>query len=164
MYGHTTEVVNTGAQKLKELIGSQRTCMMTEATADGVLVSKPMTLLEVDDDGVMWFMTSLRLLEHSDWRVNVAFSNESDNTYVSVAGLAQATRDREKIRSLWSLVCKPWFPDGPESAEIVLIKVTPFDVEYWDGPSSVIARSASLLASVVAGKPVGMGEHGLIKP
>ncbi len=123
-----------------------------------------MTLLKLEDDGVLWFMTSMAALEQSDWSVNVAFSNEGANVYVSIMGLAQADQDREKIRELWSIACKPWFPQGPESADIALIKVTPERIEYWDGPSNVITKSAAMFASVVASKPIGMGVHGLIKP
>jgi general stress protein 26 len=152
-----------GIDKLKSLVGSSRTCMVTELHPSGDLTSKPMTLLEMDAAGVMWFMTSVNALDQSDWKVNVSFSHEGNNTYVSVPGYAQAVQDRAKIHELWSPMCKPWFPEGPDSKDIALIKVTPDSAEFWDGPSNFISKGASLLASMVAGKPVGMGKHGVIR-
>lgn len=163
MYRQPTQAVNHGTEKLKDLVGSLRTCMFTEVQADGQLASKPMTLLELDDDGVPWFMTSLEFIQHADWPVNISFSDEGSNTYVSLSGTAQAVQDRERIHELWGLYARPFFPEGPDSPDVVLIKVLPHNVEYWDGPSNALTRSASMLASVVAGRPVGMGEHGFIK-
>jgi general stress protein 26 len=162
--GQATEPLNVGISVLKDLLSGERTCMMTEASAHGELASKPMTLLKLEDDGVLWFMTSVNDIDQSDWSVNVAFSNEGDNNFVSIQGLAQADQDRDKIHELWSMACKPWFPEGPDSPDIALIKVIPTRIEYWDGPSNVITKSASMLASVVAGKPIGMGVHGFIQP
>lgn len=159
-----SEPTNVGILTLKNLLPGHRICMVTEALPNGDLRSKPMALLKLEDDGVLWFMTSLDALDQSDWSVNVAFSSEGDNTYVSIQGLAQASQDRDKIRALWTLACKPWFPGGPASPDIALIKVTPTRIEYWDGPSNAITQRASLLVSVMAGKPIGMGVHGLIKP
>jgi general stress protein 26 len=34
---------------------------------------------------------------------------------------------------LWLEELERWFDEGPESDEIVLIKVTPSVVEYWNG-------------------------------
>ena len=152
-----------GVNKLKDLIGSQRTCMFSETQRDGTLSAKPMTVLDVDEQGALWFMTSLQFLHHADWPANASFLNEGDNTYVSVAGTAHAVQDRKRIHELWSLMCKPWFPQGPDSSDIVLIKLVPAQIEYWDGPSNAVTRGASMLASVIASKPVGMGEHGFIK-
>jgi hypothetical protein len=33
-------------------------------------------------------------------------------------------------------------------------------VAYWDSPGSKVVRALAMAASVVAGKPVGLGEHG----
>lgn len=163
MNAYLSEPVNAGTQKLKELLNGDRTCMMTKSLGQAGFQSKPMRLLKLENQGVLWLMTSIQRIDQSEWPIHLAFSNEADNTYVSISGTAHCIQDREKIKELWSMACKPWFPDGPESSDIALIKVVPNNIEYWDGPSNAITKSASLLASVVAGKPIGMGEHGLIK-
>jgi general stress protein 26 len=147
-------------RRLKELIGSQRICMFTEPQRDGSLTSRPMTVLGIDKAGALWFMTSIEHLPHADWPVSAAFANEDANRFVSVTGIAQAVQDSERIHELWSVMCRPWFPMGPDSPEIVLIRFAPDQVEFWEGPSNPLARGASLLASVVARRPIGLGEHG----
>ena len=32
--------------------------------------------------------------------------------------------------------------------------------DYWDGPSSKMVRAFGMIASVIAGRPVALGEHG----
>jgi len=158
-----SEPVSVGTQKLKELLNGDRICMMTQPLGPNSFQSKPTRLLKLENNGVLWFITSVQLIDRSTWPVNLAFSNEADNIYVSISGTAHCVQDTEKVQELWSIACQPWFPEGPVSSEIALIKVVPNNIEYWDGPSNAITKSASLLASVVAGKPIGMGEHGLIK-
>jgi hypothetical protein len=55
---------------------------------------------------------------------------------------------------------KPWFPDGPDSNNLALLKFTPETAEHWDAPSSKMVRAFGMIASVIAGKPVALGEHG----
>ena len=40
---------------------------------------------------------------------------------------------RTKKRELWMEELERWFDKGPDSEDIVLIKVTPTVVEYWNG-------------------------------
>ena len=58
------------------------------------------------------------------------------------------------------MFAKPWFPDGPDSSNLALLKFIPDRADYWDGPSSKMVRAFGMIASVIAGKPVGLGEHG----
>jgi general stress protein 26 len=55
---------------------------------------------------------------------------------------------------------KPWFPEGPDSPNLALLKFIPDAADYWDAPNSVMVRAFGAVASIVAGKPVAMGEHG----
>lgn len=67
--------------------------------------------------------------------------------------------DRQKIKELWKPVLKAWFPDGPEQADIALLKVQLKKAEYWDGPSSTIAQAVSFVSAIVTGKQVELGEN-----
>ena len=57
---------------------------------------------------------------------------------------------------------RPWFPDGPESADLRLLKFTPSTVEYWDAAAGKMVRMMAIAASVIAARPIGMGEHGRV--
>ncbi len=50
--------------------------------------------------------------------------------------------DRAHIRSLWSVLATPWFPDGPDSPKLALSRFVPETAHDWDGPSSKPAPPA----------------------
>ena len=67
--------------------------------------------------------------------------------------------DRAKIEELWSAACKPWFPEGKDDPSLALLRVDVDDAEFWDSNSSRMVRMLAMAASVVSGKPIGMGEN-----
>ena len=80
--------------------------------------------------------------------------------YVSLSGHGEVDADRERIKRLWTPLARPWFPEGPESSNLALLKFVPDVADYWDGPSSQMVRAFGTIASSIAGKPVAMGERG----
>jgi hypothetical protein len=71
--------------------------------------------------------------------------------------------DRVHIEWLWTPFAKPWFPDGPGSPNLALLKFAPDTGEYWGAPHSKMARMFAIAASIVAAKPVGLGEHDTLR-
>lgn len=135
--------------------------MLTTAEDDCVLSSRPMAALEMDAEGAIWFFTDLRSGKVDDLPLaNVAFTDSDTSTYVSLSGRCEIVTDRSRIHDLWTVFAKPWFPDGPDSPTLGLLKFVPDAADYWDSPDNKMVRAFSVLASVVAGKPVAMGEHG----
>jgi general stress protein 26 len=143
-----------------ELIKDIPIAMMTTREADGSLAARPMAALEMDADGVVWFFTSTQSdkVEHLD-AVNLAFSDIDGSTYVSLCGRGEIDTDRSHIERLWTPMARPWFPDGPDSPHLALLKFVPDAADYWDGPNSRMVRAFNMSASVAAGKPIGLGEH-----
>ncbi len=155
---------NLDLKKLCDLIKDDQFCMLTNADDHGNLVSRPMAPLEMTSNGAIWFLTNINSVKskHID-NLNLTFSNESRGTYVSISGMAEISDDRQRIRQLWSPAAKPWFPDGPESPDITLLVFRPNIAEYWDSPHSKVIRVLAMAASIVAGKPIGLGEHETLK-
>lgn len=146
--------------RLGELIEGLSVAMLTNLDADGVMVSRPMTPLEMDADGALWFFTDLRSQKVAQLRVaNLSFADAGKGTYVSLSGHGEIDTDRARIKRLWTPFAKPWFPDGPDSPQLALLKFVPASAEYWDSPSSKMVRMFAMAASVVAGKPIGLGDH-----
>lgn len=134
--------------------------MLSNIDADGALVSRPMAALEVDATGAVWFFVDLHSSRVEFLRVvNLGFVDHEHGTYVSLSGRGEIHLDRSHIERLWSPSAKPWFPEGPASSSLGLLKFVPNTAEYWDAPNSKMVRLFALAASVVAGKPVGMGDH-----
>ncbi len=147
--------------KLADLIEDSRVAMMITLDEDDRLVSRPMAPLKMDKEGALWFFTAAHSskVQQID-RVNLSFSDEEDSIYISVAGHGEVSDDRALMRELWTPFMKPWFPDGVDSPDLALLKVTPQTVEYWDSTHSKMVRMFATAASVIASKPIGMGEHG----
>lgn len=146
---------------LAELIKDIPIAMMTTREADGSLAARPMAALEMDADGVVSFFTSAPSdkTDHLE-AVNLCFSDIDGSTYVSLSGHGEIDHDRRHIERLWTPMARPWFPDGPDSPDLVLLKFVPHVADYWDGPNSRMVRAVNMAASVAAAKPIGLGEHG----
>lgn len=151
-------------RKLARMIKDIDFGMLTTVDDDGTLRSRPMsTNGKVEFDGDIWFFTygsSHKVLEAQHHpQVCVSFSNPKDQSYVSLSGTAELVRDKGKIEELWEPQLKAWFPDGVDTADIALLKVTARRGEYWDAPSSVVAHAVSLVKALATGKPAQPGEN-----
>ena len=146
--------------QLCELIENMSVAMLTNLDDEGALVSRPMSPLEMDINGTLWFFTDRRSTKAEHLRVlNLSFTDPAQSTYVSLSGRGELDTDRTHIERLWTPLAKPWFPDGPDSPNLTLLKFMPDTAEYWDAPDSKMVRLVAMAASIVTGKPIGMGEH-----
>jgi general stress protein 26 len=68
-------------------------------------------------------------------------------------------RNRAKIVELWKPELRAWFPEGVETPDITLLKVTVERAEYRDGSQSIPAHAVSLVSSLVTGEPAQSGEN-----
>ncbi|HSS22128.1 MAG TPA: pyridoxamine 5'-phosphate oxidase family protein [Pyrinomonadaceae bacterium] len=151
-------------QKLRELIKDIDFCMMTTVDAEGDLHSRPMSVNgEIDPNGDLWFFTGASSLKVSEVastpKVNVSFADPRNQHYVSVSGVAQLVRDRNKIDELWKPEFKMWFPKGKDDPEVALLRVNLEKAEYWDSPSSTIGYALKFVSALITGKQPEFGEN-----
>lgn len=155
------EYRDQGVAKVAELIGDTRVCMLTTTDATGRLVSRPMAVLEIEFDGDLWFFSDAdaRKVDHvgDGAHVNVAFA--SGHSWVSVAGDAEVVRDVDKTQQLWSPVVSSWFPEGPQSPGLVLVRVHAESAEYWDTPGIGVASVLSFVKARATGQRYSGGEN-----
>lgn len=147
--------------KLGELIEDMSVAMLTTFNdAEGLLMSRPMSPQEMCEQGAIWFLTDASSNKVKHLQVmNLGFSNESESTYVSISGHGEIIDDHARIESLWTPFARPWFPDGVESSNLALLKFVPHTAEFWDAPNSKMVRMLAMTVSIIAAKPIGMGEH-----
>ncbi len=157
---HTQQ--NPELQKLATLIQPMDgVAMLTSQDADGALVSRPMAPLEMDDHGAIWFFTHRDSTKVEQLNtLNLSFSDEERSTYVSMCGHGDLELDRGHIKRLWTPLARPWFPDGIDSDDLALLKFTPSAAEYWDAVDTKMVHLFATAVSVIAARPIGMGEHG----
>jgi general stress protein 26 len=126
---------------LYELIDGIEIAMFTTRRADGQLVSRPMATQERVTGTDLWFVTDVsshKLDElEFDPHVNLAYYNVKSREWVSVAGTAQVTQDRNLIKELYKPDWKAWFGDeggdrngGPDDPRLALVLVEAQSVEY----------------------------------
>ena len=124
---------------------------------DGELHSRPMAAYPARDEHAIYFVTRTdHKVEEIEERslVNLSFSDNSNNTWVSVSGHARVSQDRQKLRDLWNHWAEAYLPQGPDAPDVALITVEPISGKIWDSSSSKLVQTAkSLIASATQQPP-----------
>jgi general stress protein 26 len=152
-------------KKVAELISGMKFAHLTTVDEVGHLISRPMAVQAVEFDGDLWFYAEgssrkVRNIANNPW-VNVAMG--SGSTYVSLAGQTSVVRDVAKQKELWNPMVEAWFPDGPESEDLVLLKVHADTAEYWNTPGGRIATAISFAKAKVTGERYSGGENAVVE-
>jgi general stress protein 26 len=149
---------------LCQLIEHMHLAMLTTSNDSGQLISRPMAPLEMASDGAIWFFSDRQSAKVGQLQsVNLSFTDIDRGTYVSISGVGEIHADRLRMKRLWTPAAKPWFPDGPESSNLCLLKIVPVSAEYWDAPRSKMVRLFAMAVAMITGKPNGLGEHSVLK-
>jgi general stress protein 26 len=143
-----------------------RFAMLTCRDASGDLTSRPMTTVQDDFSGALWFFTSRRapvIAAHDrDGAVNLAYAEPRDDVYVSLSGTASIDHDRERRKALWNVMVKAWFPQGIDDPDLVLLRVDVHSAEYWDVKESRAVQMFKLTRAILAGERPELGEHATV--
>ncbi len=156
-----------GIQKLKKLAEDIDICMFCTGLSERPIEVSPMSVQEVDDQGNIWFLASkdsekYRNLskEHS---VQLLFSDNSSYRYLSVYGSAETSNDQTRIDKYWTKMMEGWFEKGKDDPNIVLIKVIPADIYYWDTKDMKMISFAKVMWTAVTGNKTDAGVEGSIE-
>jgi general stress protein 26 len=119
-------------QHFFELLHEFDTATVITRGRTGELHGRPMAVADVSD-GTLWFITnvdSTKVLEvREDSRAMISL--QSARQFVTMNGHIELVADRSKIDQLWKEPYRIWF-SGQDHPELVLLRFTPFDAEYWD--------------------------------
>ncbi|WP_199539295.1 pyridoxamine 5'-phosphate oxidase family protein [Desertihabitans brevis] len=161
-------------EKVAELMRGIRIAMVTSVDAGGRLVSRPLSVQEVEFDGDLWFFVDreadLLTQIQANPQVNVALQGEG--AWVSVAGAAAPVDDPARADELWNDVVAAWFAaegsastdekqPGPADLGAVLVKVDGDTAEYWEGGGRV-RTVVSLLKARLTGSDAPQGENEVV--
>lgn len=154
-------------KKINELVKGKQIAMLTSVSDEGHFHARPMAILDVDFDGDVWFFTrkdSPKVDQiQSEPRVNVAYSDPSNQDYVSLAGKARLVVDKALNEKYWKPQFEAWFPDGLDDPQLSLLKIEVEGAEYWDSPSSTIAHVKGFIQTKISGEQQQVGEHAKVE-
>ncbi|GIG28155.1 pyridoxamine 5'-phosphate oxidase family protein [Cellulomonas marina] len=151
-------------EKVVELVKDSRFAMLTTVGEGGALVSRPMAVQDVEFDGDLYFFAdadSHKVHEiQAGSPANASFSNAT--SWLSISGSAEVVRDTAKAKELWGPSAEAWYPDGPETPNLVIVVVHGQTAEYWDSPGGRIATALSLAKSKLTGERYDGGENATV--
>jgi general stress protein 26 len=135
--------------QLCQLIQHMSVTMLSTLDSNGAVISRPMLPLWLDSDFAVWFFTNLRSekVKQRD-AINLSFMDSTRANYVSLSGYGEIHTERAFINRLWTPFAKPWFPDGPESNHLALLKFVPEMADYWDSSQCKMLRINLMAAPV----------------
>lgn len=136
----------------------EKLVMLTTVDASGKLVSHPMGVQQVTDDGDLYFFIGKQgdqadaIAAHP--QVNVAFAKTG--SWLSVAGTARFVQDDAKVRELWDGQVEAYFPGGADDPNLGLLLVSSESAQWWGQPGGPVRSLAEMVKSKVMGeKPKG---------
>ena len=140
-------------------------CMMVTQVASGVR-ARPMHGVARRHENTLWFFTSKtapkdeEILAHP--QVCICYADTSSNTYVSLSGGIELVDHPGTIHDLWNPGAQAYFPAGPSDPDVLLLKFTPHEGEYWDAPSNPVVIAVQFIKSRVTGERVQLGDNAKI--
>ena len=155
-------------EDLYDLIDGIDIAMFTTRRADGQLVSRPMQTRERTPGVDLWFMTNIETHKlddlMSDPHVNLAYYNNRSREWVSVAGFATVSTDRELVREFYKPDWKAWLGDEGDARDgsandprIALILVDAQSVVYMKVTKPKPIVLFEVARAMVTGDPPKVG-------
>jgi general stress protein 26 len=132
---------------------------------NGTLRGRPLAIADRTHEGNLWFLTHVDSATIDDITENpeIAACLQADGCYLSISGLARATRDRSRIDALWSPDQSVWYELGKDDPSLILLEIVPTYAEYWDrSGASGIRFKLRELSAMLSGETVEKtaGIHG----
>ena len=156
-------------EKMKVLVESAQTCFFcTNLKADSAFETRPMAVQKIDDDGNLWFLSSVDSHKNEELKNNDAvqllFQGDPHTDFMNVFGHATVSKDREKIEELWNPLLKTWFTEGKDDPRLTVIKVTPAEGYYWDSKHGKFVAFAKMAIGAAIGKTMDDSIEGKLNP
>ena len=144
------------------LMGDIGICMVVTHSGEGDAVrARPMAARAEIEDNAIYFLSDAgtpkdREIKHNS-NICLAFSDVKANRFVSVTGTAEVFADAGAGPSPVVRVDKAWFKSA-DDPNIRIIRVTPDQGEYWEGPG-MIASVVKMIAATAVGTRPDLGDN-----
>jgi general stress protein 26 len=156
-------------KQFEELVEDIGVTMMTTRSRDNHLRSRAMANQRRAVGADLWFVTEAGSAKLDDLafdpHINLTYYKNSSREWISVAGTALISRDREKIRELYEPDWKMWFNAGDDprfgtadDPRLVLIGVQMHEATFYAVDKPIPVVLFELAKGWVTGKQPDIGE------
>jgi general stress protein 26 len=127
-------IINRNVACIQKIIDIGDVAMLVSRSGRGVLKSRPMETVGINNEGDIYFFTTLfselmrELTENS--QVNLSFTKKDDN-FISVSGVTQVIKNKADLERFWHSCYEKWIPYGLDNPSIILLKVNLMSAEHW---------------------------------
>lgn len=120
-------------QNLYALVKDFDVAMLVTGAAN-VMHARPMAIASLDEGMGVYLVANSNSLKVDEISANsqALLTFQSSSKFASVRGQLNVLRDRPLIESMWKESWKLWFTGGKSDPNIVLLKFTAQEGEYWD--------------------------------
>ena len=123
--------------------------------------ARPMALRPAQEEGAIYFLTDVDSPKAEEIRHNnmicLALADHKSRKYLSITGRAEIIDDRDRIKQIWSVYDKAFWPDESDP-RIRILRVAPESAEFWEG-AGVVVTAVKLVAASVSGERMNLGKN-----
>ncbi|HEY1453442.1 MAG TPA: pyridoxamine 5'-phosphate oxidase family protein [Roseiarcus sp.] len=123
--------------------------------------ARPMAPRPAQEEGVVYFLTDVDSPKADEIRrdsmICLALADHGRRKYLSITGHGEISDDRDRIRQIWSIYDKAFWPDK-DDPRIRVLRVTPESAEFWEGEGAVVT-AVKLVAATVSGARMNLGAN-----
>ena len=123
--------------------------------------ARPMAVRPARDEGAIEFLTDVDAPKANEIRrdeaICLALADNRNQKYVSITGHAEIIDDRNRVKEIWSIYDKAFWPDKNDP-RIRILRVTPESAEFWEGAGTVVT-AVKLVAAIASGERMNLGEN-----
>jgi general stress protein 26 len=123
--------------------------------------ARPMAMRPVREEGAIYFLTDVDAPKareiRGDETVCLALADNKRQKYVSITGHAEIIDDRDRVKEIWSIYDKAFWPDKNDP-RIRILRVTPESAEFWEGAGTVVT-AVKLVAAIASGERMNLGSN-----
>ncbi len=167
---HNYEDFNGAAavEKIKQIVCKAESCFFSTTIAVAESCgTRPMGVQEVDDEGNLWFLSSIDSHKNQEIAINpnvtLHFQGSAHSDFLVLKGIATASRDQSKIKELWQPLFKTWFTEGENDPRISVVKVTPTEGYYWDTKHGFAVAGIKMVIGALTGKTLDDSIEGKVR-
>ena len=167
-YNHQDLHHAEAAERIRQIAESAKTCFFcTEAGTGDSAGVRPMSVLKVDEEGTIWFMSARDSYKNHEIEMNsevkLYFQGSAHSDFLFLQGRADISDEKNKIRELWTPLAKAWFTEGQDDPRITVIRFVPEQGFYWDNKHGDLVAGVKMLFGALAGKTIDDSIQGTLR-